>query len=108
RARYSLKISCALKERSVVKKASTAGGGFRWPRRGVAPGASRRTTTTRRSHPGNTGCHSPHQAWISAPTSLGWGTHPVVVCAKVLGEPSRSPFLRGAPRRSAGGGGGNA
>ena len=67
------KISSGLKERSVVKKASRTGGGFLWPRRVVARVALRRTTTTRTSRPGNTGCHSPHQAWISAPASLGWG-----------------------------------
>ena len=48
-----------------------------------------------------------HQAWISAPASLGWGDHPVAVCARVLGEPIRSPFLRGAPRRLGVGVGGN-
>ena len=61
----------ALNVRSVVKKASMAGGGFLCPGCvGVAFG-SRRTTTTRMRRPGNTECHSPHQAWISAPASLG-------------------------------------
>jgi hypothetical protein len=35
------------------------------------------------------------------------GDQPVAVCAKVFGEPRRSPVLRGAPRRVGGGVGGN-
>jgi hypothetical protein len=35
------------------------------------------------------------------------GPLPVVVCAKVLGEPISAPFLRGAPRRLGAGKGGN-
>ena len=96
-------ISAALNVRSVVKKASMAGGGFLCPGRLGAGAPGRRSTTTRTRCPGNTGCHRPSQAWISAPASLGWGAHPVAVWARVLGEPIRSPFLRGAPRRLGGG-----
>src|SRR2546426_12202811 len=108
RALYSLKISWALTVRSVVKKASRAGGGFLWPGCLGARVPSRRNTTTRTRRPGNTGCHRPSQAWISAPAALGWGNQPLAVCARVFGEPIRSPFLRGAPRRLWVGVGGNA
>src|SRR4029434_3194813 len=104
---YSRTISSALKVRSVVKKASRAGGGFLWPDGGVAGLPRRRSTTTRTRRPGNTACHRPSQAWISAPASLGWGDHPLAVWARVFGEPIRSPFLRGAPRRLRVGWGGN-
>jgi len=57
--------------------------------------------------PGNTECHRPHQACISAPASLGCGNHPWEVCTRVFGEPIQAPFLRGAPRRFVVGVGGN-
>ena len=101
------KMSWALNVRSVVKKASMAGGGFLCPGRVVAGLLSRRSTTTRTRRPGNTECHSPHQACISAPASLGCGDQPWEVCTRVFGEPIRSPFLRGAPRRFVVGVGGN-
>jgi hypothetical protein len=52
----------AILDRSVLKKASTGGGGFLCPVRWMRCWASRRTPTTRMSRPGNTACHSPHQA----------------------------------------------
>src|SRR5262249_59481587 len=104
---YSFRMSWALNVRSVVKKASMAGGGFLCPDCLGVGVPARRSTTTRTRRPGNTVCHRPLQAWISAPTSLGWGDHPLAVCARVFGEPIRSPFLRGAPRRLGVGVGGN-
>src|SRR5262249_4966655 len=103
---YARTISAALNGRSVVKKAAMAGGGFLWPRRFVAGGPCGRRTPPRTRRPGPTAGHGPSQAWLSAPASLGWGVHPVVVCARVVGEPLRSPFWRGAPRRFGIGGGG--
>src|SRR5512145_308419 len=107
RASYSCKMSWALHVRSVVNKAARAGGGFLCPGCLGAGVPCRRTTTTRTRRPGNTACHRPAQAWSAAPVALGWGDHPLAVCARVFGEPLRSPFVRGAPRRLGSGVGGN-
>jgi hypothetical protein len=81
-------------------------GGVLGPGRWGAGGPCRRSTTPRTRRPGNTACPRPSQAWISAPASLGWGDHSVAVWARVVGEPIRAPFWRGAPRRLGLGGGG--
>jgi hypothetical protein len=108
RSRYSRTMAWGLKERAVLQKASTGGGGFLCPglvRQGVA---LRRTPTIRSSRPGNTEGHRPHQACLWAPASSGCGVQPLEVCAQVVGEPRRAPLLRGAPRRGVVGLGGKA
>ena len=82
RSRYWARIASRLSVRSVVKNASTGGGGLRWPGFGCGAGAGRRTTTTRISRPGSTACHSPSHAWTSAPASVGWGCQPDRLRAK--------------------------
>jgi hypothetical protein len=58
----------------------------------------RQTTTTRSRRAGQTLCPIPPQAWMQAPAAGGCGGHAGEGGAKVWGEPSMSPFLRGAPR----------
>ena len=67
-----------------------------------------RTTTTRSSRLGSTGCHSPVHAWTSAPASVGCGCQPLRLRAKVFGDPKRAPFFGGHPRREVGRGSGGA
>jgi hypothetical protein len=71
RSRSALKIASGLKDSSVVTKASTGGGGVRGPGVLGPRVASRRPTTTWRSRPGTTACHSPHHACTAAPAPLG-------------------------------------
>src|ERR1700675_1814123 len=86
---------------SVLKKASR---GLRRPKALVLLGAvvlwrcGRQTTTTRMGRPGQTLCHIPTQDWRKVAASCGEGGQAGEGVAKVLGEPIRAPFLRGAPR----------